>query len=1278
MTAGKSALQRLVDSLPHLVWTCDGDGLCDYLSVQWVEYTGIPEAEQLGFGWLEQLHPDDRELTQRRWGAAAESKGVFDTEFRIRRHDGVYRWFKTRAVPELDAHGAIVAWYGTNTDIQELKDVEAANAALAAELEERVAAQTKALHEANDQLRTAAVQLETAQRITKVGSWELDIASGAVVWSEELFRVFRLPQTEGAPAYETQAGLFAPESWERLTAAVARAAETGEGYELVLTAIDSGGQSRLTIARAESIRDEETGEIVRLVGTFQDITERLEAEETLRRTTERLQLATRAGRIGVWDWDVAGGSLVWDRTMHEIYGTDPETSLGTYDDWRSALHPDDRASIEERLQQALAGESTFDGSFRIQVAGEVRHIRVDSEVTRDAAGRPLRMTGVNQDITEQRVAELTLRRAEALQRGILEAAGLAVIATDVEGTITQINPAAEELLGYRADELVGRASPAVFHDADEVMTRKAALEEELGVDVETPFETFVIKARGEGRPDANEWTYIRKDGSRVPVWLVVSTIRDGDDVLGYLGVAADLTDRKRSEAQLVSLNELLARRTDEAEAASHAKSRFLANMSHEIRTPIGAITGVTYLLGRADLSDEQRHHVETIERSAKSLLAMVNDVLDLSKIEADQLRLDEEPFSLGALLGDLETMMVAYATDRSLVFSVEVKPGVPDRLVGDRVRLMQVLVNLSSNAIKFTDRGTVSVVVSREGKSTRFEVRDTGVGMEPERARRVFQPFTQAHSTSRPGGTGLGLAIVQELVTLMDGSVGIESVPGEGTLVWVEVPLGEPDREAPSPSLAIARVLLVASSALVRQSLAAHSAALGWRVSVVTTGREAVERVLETNGEHPFDVVIVAHDLTDMSGRDVSDRISEAAPTDRPAIVLLADPTTERTSVVDVVDGVLREPLSSSSLYDAVVSASARRRGPAHLGVVEPISPQVQRLPGARVLVVDDSELNRRLARQILSLEGATVLEAADGVEAIERAKNDDELDIVLMDMQMPGLDGVETCRRILADPRRAKLPILALTAGAFRSERDRAFEAGMVDFVTKPYDPEQLIAKLRLHVSRARGKQLGVASRDRPRHRESTWPAVSGIDAAEASGRLGGDQALFRRLLAMMGSELEEEQVAAYLEGDDEQAQAWLHRLRGAAGNLGAQELHRLASEGERALREGDRDRFEDMRSGLLVAIERLRQGIRDIGVPTPVQERSTEEARALAPADVEQLLELLSEQNLGAVDLIGELSDSLLQELGDERYDELAAAVGRLDFAAARQLVETLVGDD
>jgi PAS domain S-box-containing protein len=1061
LRASERRFRDLAESLPHMVWTCLGDGPCDYLSPQWVAYTGIPESEQLGYGWLAQLHPEDARVTQERWAAAAREGSHFDVEFRIRRHDGVYRWFKTRAVPTFTPDGKIAKWFGSNTDIQDLRDAQDAAAQLNRDLESRVKQRTDELRDAHRQLQSVARQLVAAQRLTKVGSWELDASSRVVTWSEELFRIFGLDPQQPAPPYLEQESLFAAESWGRMRAAVERALTHGTGYELSLAVLRADDRRQLdTVARAEVVRGA-SGNVERLVGTLQDVTERERARQQVMQLSERLGLATSAAKMGVWDWNVETNSLVWDETMHRLYAVELERFNGAYDAWRAAVHPDDLADAEKKINQAVTGPDGFDTSFRIvRGDGQVRFLAAAATIHRDPfTGRATRMVGVNWDITEQRLAELALQRSEALQRVILEHAGLPIIATDVRGIITLFNPAAESLLGYRASEVIGKVSPALIHDLSEVAQRRARLEVELDDHMATAgaFEVVVAKSR-RGQPDISEWTYVRKDGSRVPVLLTVTTLFDPEgDVTGYLGVAMDLTVRKHQESELLMLNRLLAERSAQAESANRAKSMFLANMSHEIRTPLGAITGVTYLLSKTPLSIEQSELSSTIQRSAKTLLGMINDILDLSKIEAGQLSLEPAPFRLPALIDELAGLMRGYASGKEIELVVDCDPTLPEQLIGDRLRITQVLTNLVGNAIKFTDQGTVRLAVAcREHHADRvvlrFAVHDTGPGIDDELMPKLFSPFTQggAAGASRPGGTGLGLAIVKELVTLMGGVVGVERAEPQGSSFWCELPFG-------------------------------HSSAL-------------------------FDAV---------------------------------------ASVAPEGSG------GRSKVWKSQPGHSAERR-----------------LAGVRILLVDDSEINRRVAGRILQLEGASVTAAEGGSEAIARIREEAPFDLVLMDVQMPGIDGIETTRRIRAGWSDVALPIVALTAGALASERERALDAGMNNFISKPFDPDLLIACVCRHVERGRGaRSLASPPPSNPNTR-GPWPVIDGIDTEDARRRLGGDLDLFLELLGSLMAQIDEVEPSLAAAETRKAKASVAHRLRGAAGNLGAVTLQRAAADFEQALR--------------------------------------------------------------------------------------------------------------
>jgi PAS domain S-box-containing protein len=1183
LRASERRFRDLAESLPHMVWTCLGDGPCDYLSPQWVAYTGIPECEQLGYGWLAQLHPDDTRATKERWAAAAREGGHFDVEFRIRRHDGVYRWFKTRAVPIFTPDGKIAKWFGSNTDIQDLRDARDAAVELNRDLESRVKQRTDELRDAHLQLQSVARQLLAAQRLTKVGSWELHAASGVVTWSEELFRIFGLDSRQPAPPYLEQEALFAPESWARLRAALERALTEGTGYELslVVQRADDGRQLD-TVARAEVVRGA-SGRVERLVGTLQDVTERESARRKLTQLSERLGLATSAAKMGVWDWNVETNSLVWDETMHRLYAVTLERFNGAYDAWRAALHPDDRADAEEKINQAVTGPGGFDTSFRIvRGDGQVRYLSAAATIHRDPlSGRATRMVGVNWDITEQRLAELGLQRSEALQRVILEHAGLPIIATDIRGIITLFNPAAESLLGYRASELIGKVSPAVIHDPSEVAQRRARLvvEREDGAATEDAFEVVVAKSR-QGEPDISEWTYIRKDGSRVPVLLTVTTLFGPDGgVTGYLGVAIDLTVRKQQESELLTLNRLLAERSAQAESASRAKSAFLANMSHEIRTPLGAITGVTYLLSKTPLSPEQAELLGTIQQSAKTLLGMINDVLDLSKIEAGQLSLEPSPFRLSAVIDELAGLMRGYAGGKEVELVVDCDPALPEHLIGDRLRITQVLTNLVGNAIKFTDQGTVRLEVGcrqerAERVSLRFVVHDTGPGVDDELMLKLFSPFTQggAAGARRPGGSGLGLAIVKELVTLMGGSVGIERAAGQGSSFWCEIPFGRWPEPEQQPASAPLDILIVDDHEAQRAAIARSACRFGWRVQTAVSARQAL--LMLQQAELPFDVVIADWRMPDMNGPEMLEALRETRyPSQKPPGVLLmsgsCNPSAPRWQPGSRGPvAMIRKPITSSALFDAVANVVAERSGGTSRAWTSQSGDSAERrLAGLRILLVDDNEINRSIAGRILQLEGASVIAAEGGSEAMARLREDAPFDLVLMDVQMPDLDGIETTRRIRAASADVALPIVALTAGALASERERALDAGMNDFISKPFDPDLLIACVCRHVGRRRRADSPAAPPAREPEEDAPWPLIEGIDIEDARRRLGGDLELFLDLLSRLMAQIDAIEPSLAASVSRKAKASVVHRLRGAAGNLGAAALQRAAADFEQAL---------------------------------------------------------------------------------------------------------------
>jgi PAS domain S-box-containing protein len=530
------------------------------------------------------------------------------------------------------------------------------------------------------------------------------------------------------------------------------------------------------------------------------------------------------------------------------------------------------------------------------------------------------------DISEQKRAEQALRDLSEFQKAILDNAGHAIISATPDGIIRVFNPAAEQLLGYSADELVGKKTPAVFHDPQEVVARAQAFSAELGIDLEPGFNVFVEKCRRD-IPNTHEWTYIRKDGSRLTVLLTITALRNPEGTItSFLGVASDITTLKVVQQELT-----LAK--DAAEAASVAKSQFLANMSHEIRTPMNGVLGMTELLLATPLTEKQRHMAHTVQQSAASLLTIINDILDYSKIEAGKLQLEHTDIDLSHLLDDAVKLFSEAARQKGLSLSATVTPTIPTVLRGDPTRLRQILLNLIGNSIKFTATGSIAVsadCLKRDPGQIllRVTVRDTGIGIPCESQAHVFEAFAQADgSTTRKfGGTGLGLTIVKQLVQLMGGTVDLESTPGLGSTFGFTVPLEVgPENEMPS-------------------------------------------------------------------------------------------------------------------ILAALQQAPATLHG--------------------TVLLAEDNVVNREIAVAMLELLGCTVEIAEDGREVLD-AVDARPYDLILMDCQMPNLDGLNASRLIREQenhrPHRRRLPIIALTANAMEGDREQCLASGMDGYLTKPFTFDQL-----------------------------------------------------------------------------------------------------------------------------------------------------------------------------------------------------------------------------
>ena len=1024
------------------------------------------------------------------------------------------------------------------------------------------------------------------------------------------------------------------------------------------------------------------------------------------REVDAVAQALARGDAELSDYRLRLETLVEERTqelarskaqLETVYAAIPIGLCFMDTDLRMVMVNDYLAEINGRSAREHAGRtlgellgpagSAFEANYR-RVLDTGRPL-VEVEATGDVPGTPgvarhwissyypvhgldRKLIGVNAvviDITERKLQQQRERDHQEMFRALFEASGDAHMLLAYGASFVSANQAAARLFGFTDPAALLNESPASLSpllQLDGRASTEAALEH--------------MRRTLDDGGDAFEWLHQRADGSVFHADILLTRVDIGG--VGMMkATIRDISARVAAEAALRASGVKLEAALRQAEQASRAKSEFLANMSHELRTPMNAIVGLARLLEEGQLGLRERGYVARMRVASRSLLGMLSDLLDFSRIDAGQLTLERIPLRLDEVLTNIAVLHGpgAWAKGVELTFSVD--PRVPPLLLGDPVRLEQVLLNLVGNAVKFTDQGEIALSIELRGiddgvARLGFSVRDTGIGIAPEVQAGIFEAFSQADSSTvrKYGGAGLGLSIARRIVGLAGGVLSLRSTPGAGAAFRFELALPVLEAASPAPPVELdaLRVLVADDNAGARSALASACTQFGWRVVQAAGGGAALDFL---RGEQ-VDIAFLDSAMPDLDGLAVISALRADQGAAMPRLCLLApDPDTERyAELADAlgIAAVLGKPFTDASLRSAVARLLG---GPAQTAPAQSSTPLAGALQGMRVLVVEDNVINQEVASFILTHAGATLEIAANGRAAVSMLGDDAHYDVVLMDLQMPVMNGFEATAAIRAAG--LALPIVAMTANAMDEDRRRSLEAGMQAHLSKPIDVDALVVTL-----------LQVTQRELPAALEAgqapAAPALvhlPGIDLKSTLPRFAGNFERFAELFTRFaeGQVQTFNALRAHVDAGERAAAGQLaHRLRGVAANLGATAAADAAHGLEGALRDADegtvRLRVADLARALdavAATAAELAQPRPAAPVPLPMMDDSATLEESLA-----QLLHLLENNNMKAIAAIESLGPALAGKVGPARAVALADAIATLRFDDAAQMVTGFMG--
>ncbi|MCG9695631.1 PAS domain S-box protein [Shewanella sp. Isolate11] len=1065
------------------------------------------------------------------------------------------------------------------------------------------------------------------------------------------------------------AELILPEDVQLVRNVIKQGLTSRSGFEVQYRIKHRDGSLHWVQEKGNAIYDDD-GVALWFDGSINDITSSKLAHEKIAQSQQQLETITESIPSTVYQLRWVSGE---DRNFTFLssacistLGFHRDQALKNFDLVADCIGEQERPRIVQLLSGKGLTELKWIEEFKYRhPTGDIRWLQAGAHGSYQEDGSIL-WNGYLMDVTERKLLDKELENREAHFRALFDNAGIGIVNVDGRGTILDCNEQFSQYMQLPVSELKGNS----FYDFQDEQDREKA---------KAMMDAQVDEQGGSNR---EELRIVSRHGERM--WMDVTLTR-------LLDKQGNLTSAVLSMANITSLKQLsqeLIKAKDIADAASKAKSDFLANMSHEIRTPMNAIIGMSQLCLQTELDKQQTNYVQKIDRASKSLLGIINDILDFSKIEAGKLDIECVPFQLDTMLEDLSDMFSVKAADKQLELLFSVAPNIPSHLEGDPLRLSQVLINLMNNAIKFTEQGEVLLSISQlerveDDIMLRFSVRDNGIGLTEEQRSKLFKSFSQADTstTRKYGGTGLGLAICKQLVELMGGEIGVDSQFGNGSTFYFSVRFKVADSQLlkVEQELEGMHILVVDDNSTARDILRTTLESMGFSVDTVKSGAEAISRC----EQNAYPIALIDWRMPEMDGLETAEKILALGGTPPKMLIVSAHANADFMDKIDStgISGYITKPVSASRLLDGIMSAfgkqggmPVRRKG---IGINKEV---LKQLKGKRILVVEDNEMNQEVATEFLEQVGVILSIADNGQVALEKLATQ-KFDLVLMDCQMPVMDGYQATEAIRKIPELKSLPVIAMTANAMAGDKEMCLRAGMNDHIAKPIEVSVLYQTL-LEYLGTKALKTDTKQQGQDEHEETDmfWPQHEDLDIDKGLQLVQNSARLYRRIFERFytGQMHATEQIELALsQGKVDDAIRCAHTLKGVSGNLSSPRLVELAKNVENKLMESEKADISEELQQLNRLVTSICEAISDWMTHTQFDEKSAQSQSQplLSDAELEEaikvLLQMLEDADSGAVDKMNEMKDRIPAELW-QKISPAVSMVNSYQFDEASELIE------